>query len=281
MFRTKMLGYLKNKTDSVSKNYTAALKNTDPEGLHDLRVDIKRLRAYFGLVDSINRDFDMKGEFKYFRNIARNTGSLRDAQVQLKLLAHLVGTTGFEVSGFAGYLKNYETKARERFEKFSKKKPLKNSRECRKSISRSLKAVSPVRADTRVQGYFYNLRNNLILLNEDKNLHEATLHEVRKLSKKTHYVLEIIQPCFDIFKDSKPFIKNLSQVHKILGEWHDYDVCLGHLKIFQKKNPEAFAASQLPDLLKHVKNTKRGLVKDIHREFDKFSKAAALYEHRK
>ena len=138
-----------------------------------------------------------------------------------------------------------------------------------------------MRTETRVQGRFYNLRNNLVFLHSEDELKDEILHEVRKLSKETHYALEIIQACFRIFRDSKGFLKKLIKVHKLLGAWHDYDVSLMYLNNFQKECTVDFTKAPYPVLVKHIHDQKTAFRKNILSAFDDFSQTAAVYEHQK
>jgi len=57
------------------------------EDIHQLRVNMKKLRAFFRLLEfSTNRDFLYKDLNKFFRKIFKIAGSIREAQVNIELL---------------------------------------------------------------------------------------------------------------------------------------------------------------------------------------------------
>ena len=281
MFHTKMSGYHRLKLESIRRNFKLAQEHNDPDGVHDLRVDLKRMKAFFALVESINHEFKAKKEFRNFKKIAQNTGRLRDVQVQRELVENINGSLGLGIEDYKAYLIEKECGYSAAFQKFALKNPLQNLKKSEKIIKKTLKEISPVRAEARVQGRFYNMRNNLVFLHSEDKLKDDILHEVRKLSKETHYVLEIIQSCFRIFRDSKGFLKKLIKVHKLLGAWHDYDVCLRYLNNFQKDCKVDFSQAPYSVLVKHIHDQKTTLRENILSAFEDFSQTAAVYEHQK
>lgn len=281
MFHTKMSGYYRLKLKSVRRNFKLAQEHNDPDGVHDLRVDLKRMKAFFALVGSINHGFKAKKEFRSFKKIARNTGRLRDVQVQTELIENINGSLGLGFEDYRAYLMKKGIGSGAAFQKFALTKPIKSLKISDKIIHKALKEISPVRAETRVQGRFYNLRNNLVFLHNEEELRDEILHEVRKLSKETHYALDIIQPCFRIFRDSKGFLKKLIKVHKLLGAWHDYDVSLMYLNDFQKDCKVDFTKAPYSVLVKHIQDQKSTFRKNILSAFKDFSQTVAVYEHQK
>lgn len=281
MFQKKMSDYYKLKLENVRRNFKLAHEHSDPDGFHDLRVDLKRLKAYFALLESINHDFKAKKEFRNFKKIARNTGNMRDVHVQTELMKKNTGTLGLGFEEYRAYLSDKEKSYNAAFQKFALGRPLQNLKKSNKIIVKALKEISTVRAEARVQGRFYNLRNNLVFLQNEEELRDDILHEVRKMSKETHFTLEIIQACFKIFRDSKGFLTKLIKVHKLLGAWHDYDVSLFYMKKFKKDCNIDCAKTPYSILEKHIHEQKSILRKNIVSTFEDFSQTAAVYEHQK
>lgn len=278
MFRKEIMDYFQLKLKDIKRNYTLALEKNDPDGVHDLRVDLKRTKAFFNLVESINRDFKARKNFRDFRAIAKSTSGLRDVQVQLNLVKKMGKTQNLDVNAYVTFMKKMETDNYRSFRSFSKTNPLEKLKKSRKTISQALKVTSPVRAKTRAQGRFFNLRNNLILLSSENDLREDILHEVRILSKETHYTLEIIHRCFQIWKDRKIFIKEIARVHKILGDWHDLDVGIMKLNDFVKDKVNDIPAEPYKLLVSHMSDEKEKLSSKFRKVFDEFAQAASLYE---
>ena len=204
MYKKELLSYFQLKLKQVRYNYNLALIN-DPDGVHDLRVEFKRLRGFFKLVESINGDFNAKENFKDFRKIAKSTSGLRDSQVQQTLLKKAEKTLHIDVNGYKNYMKKIEAESLESFRNFSRKNTIENLKRRRKFIKLAIKDITPVWAETKAKGCIYNMRTNLILLSNQNDLNDEILHDIRILSKETHYILEIIRKCFKIYENAKDY----------------------------------------------------------------------------
>ena len=273
MFDNNMATYVDGKFENLQRFYVLALEQNDPEGIHDLRVELKYLKAFFRLVDAINPAFAARKKFRNFRNIARTTCGLRDSQVQIKLLEKMGADTGIDVTGFRLFLQKQEHDYRNRFIGFSSSKPLRKLEKKGADIKKALHAIDHARAEMRARGRFYNLRNRLIFLHREDTLKDEILHTVRKLAKETHYTLEIIRSSFDILRDSDDFIAKISSAHKLLGKWHDFEVCRRFLGEYRDTNPPD-ASETLNGLADSITAAKETIRKDIGTAFDEFSKIA-------
>ncbi|MCE5249642.1 CHAD domain-containing protein [bacterium] len=274
MFRTEMLEFFIVHLNSIEHNYMLALEQNDPEGIHDLRVELKRMRAFFNLTESINPDFDARRNFKCFRRISKKTNMLRDTQVQQKLLEAIKTSVKTDAGEYEMFLKTREAENREIFRTLSENNPLIKLQKKKKVINAALKVISPVWAETKVQGRFYNLRNDIILLVNSISSRNIKLHKVRVLAKEMHYCFEIIQQCFFLFPAASDFIENIAKMHKILGKWHDYEVGGAFLKEFLEtggKNIPHEPYKQLNDYMSHEKGELR---KAFRPAFDIFKQTA-------
>ena len=277
MVLNEILKYFQSRLDEVAYNYTLALENNDPDGVHDIRVAIKRLKAFFNLFEYINDEFIARKNFRNFRKIAKNTCGLRDSQVQLELLGKLNKKLNLNVIDFESYLKKIESENLESFRIFSKKEPIKKLDSSKKLFKKALKDISPVWAETKAHGRFYNLKNDLIILSSESDLKEEILHKVRIKSKETHYTLEIVQQCFHIFEDRTDFIKDIKKVHQVLGKWHDYDVSLVYLDNFLSGYGNNSSSETYDQLRKHITKQKVKLSNNFRTVLDEFGKTASIF----
>ncbi len=273
----EILEYFQTRLDEVTSNYSLALEQNDPDGVHDMRVAIKRLKAFFNLIESINDDFSAKKHFRNFRKIAQNTGVLRDSQVQLELFEKVNKKLNLDVTDFENYLKKRESENLESFRTFSKKETIKKLDGSKKAFKKALKDISPVWAETKAHGRFYNLKNDLIILSSETDLKEEILHRVRIQSKETHYTLEIVQQCFHIFEDGTDFTRDIKRVHQVLGKWHDYDVSLDYLNDFLLAYGTTSSAGIYNHVRKNIIKQKAKLSSNFRTVLDEFSQTAALF----
>jgi len=94
MLRDLMLDACHTRLASITANYRLAFDEHSADGVHDLRVDLKRMRALFDMVEALNNGFRAKQAFKQFRGIAKHTSALRDVQVQRDVIASLAADPG-------------------------------------------------------------------------------------------------------------------------------------------------------------------------------------------
>ncbi len=277
MFQKEMLDYFQSKLKEIKYNYILALEKNDQDGIHDLRVDLKRLRAFFNLVESISGEFNSRKNFRDFRKIAKNTSVLRDSQVQQKNAEKMKNTLNLDITDYLTFLKKMEAEGIETFLNFAKTNPVKKLKKSKKIINEALKAITTVCAVTKVQGRIYNLRNELILLSSENDLKEEILHKVRIRSKETHYTFDIIQQCFHLFEDHDDFKKEIKKVHQILGKWHDYDVSVIYLNNFLQGYSNNSSSETYTQLKKYIQKEKETLRKNCRTALNEFGEKAAAF----
>lgn len=227
-----MLAYHRDKAAELRGNCVLALENADPNGVHDMRVAIKRLRAYYRMVEAVNPEFDARKRSKFLKAIAKYTAGIRDAQVQIDLLTDISGKTGFDTEAFRDWLDSRERAAIASFDDYTAARdPLRILSRREMQVKNALDAVSTVRAETLVEGRFRNLMNHLVIASRG-DLTDAVLHNIRKSAKETHYACEILTGTFGPLPEGDAFIAALKPVHSALGLWHDCVVNLAYLAAF-------------------------------------------------
>lgn len=278
MFQEKLLYYFNGKLISIAYNYGLALGANDEDGVHDLRVALKRLKAFFNLIEALNNNFTAKKEFKKFRRIAKRTAMIRDSQVQQKLVMEAEKNTGRSVDDYREFLREQEKKGIEIFLQFAKKNTLYALQRTEKDIRKSTANISHISATTKAEGTFYNLRNNMLLLSSEEDLRQEVLHKVRILSKETHYTFEIVNTCFDLFIDEfDMFTKAIKKVHQALGKWHDYDVALEFYEAYLKQNGSEKTDEphrKLADYFRTERDSFNGTFRTV---FDEFKETAISF----
>ena len=275
MFKEKLIKYFRSKLTSITYNYALALGMNDEDGVHDLRVDLKKLKAFFNIIESLNESFVAKKQFKRFRRIAKSTSMIRDSQVQQHLLKKATGVIDVESDDYLDYLKENENKGVELFQQFSKEKHLLELHKSEIAIAHSIESLSDIIAITKAEGMFYNLRNDMLMLSSEEDLRDELLHEVRILSKETHYVFEIVNTCFGLFEDEyKTFTTAIKKVHHVLGIWHDYDVALHLFNTYLGTNSFGTVDGPHKVLADYYKKERDQFNGEFRSVFDKFKETA-------
>jgi len=268
----ELMSWYKTKLREVKSNYTLALVK-DVDGVHDMRVALKRMKAFFNLLGAISDDFDAKKRFRHFKKLARNSGAIRDAQVQIELLADINKPLGLDVTSYRDFLLSHEEKGFKELLVFAESDPIGKLKGVKKTISRALDDSTSVRVETMAQGRFYNLRNNLVLAGREQ-LEETVLHTIRILSKEIHYTFEILYQCLHLFEGRDDFVPEIKKVHQVLGKWHDYDVSLEYLDAFFTGNGVSPTDEPYSLLVKSVRKEKQRLHKKFSSVVKRFNDVA-------
>jgi CHAD domain-containing protein len=211
----------------VEENYNLAVRFADVEGVHDMRVGIKRLRAYFNLIEWINPVFQAKQNIKPIRRLFKTAGKVRDIHVQQELLRRWATELDLEMSEYYNFLKQKEMEERKRFADSVKKKfDPKVFRSNWTLIQNVLSFISTEYIQFKSEERFNSQIEELIKFKEKENFVEDDYHAIRILSKETRYTLEVLQTCFPPKNIWTQLNEALRKLHQSLGRWHDDDVSL-------------------------------------------------------
>jgi CHAD domain-containing protein len=224
--------YYKGQQQRIKRDFGRAIKHFEIEGVHDLRVDIKRLRAYFKLIEAINPVFQAKPHLRRIRRLFKNAGPLRDVQVQQQVVQNWSQELNLELSEYYNYLKEKEFKARKDFYVSSHKFSFDIFKSNWAKIRHSLMYISPEYIQFKAEGRFNKLVEDVISYKNKQDFVEDDYHDIRILSKEARYTLEIIQNCYPAQDHWEQLNNSLRTLHQALGKWHDADIALMFLDGF-------------------------------------------------
>ncbi len=202
------------------------------EAIHDLRVEIKRLRALFDLIEACRPRFPRRKRFKPFRRLFKAAGGLREAQVESSLARDKATSPRLDLDAYRNVLKDDELRARRRFCAAAKAFERGSSLPCRKAIDKALDGLDPRSVQTAIEARCDKLRRGLLQLKRAK-LAKRGLHAIRVRAKRMHDTLEILQGCFRPDDAALAGLnESLRAVHQALGRWHDLELAAASLRDF-------------------------------------------------
>ena len=265
-----MLAYFRDKLDIVHVTYAQAREDADVEAVHDMRVAIKRIRAFSRMVESIEPAFDARRQSRPFRKIARRSADIRDAQVQESLVDDIGRETGLDLCAFRNYLADREREGIRVFSEFAAgNNRLKVLDRRMKTVGKALDAITSVRAETLAWGRFRNLVTHLVILQQG-DLTPEVLHDVRKHAKETHYTCEIVTSCFHGLDNGGLLIKLLKNLHGTLGSWHDYDIHREYLAAFTGAREVDLGVEPYPSYRREISRRKAALKRTFRKHLTAF-----------
>jgi CHAD domain-containing protein len=247
----------------------AALKWSDPEGVHSMRVASRRLRSALRDFAPYLRKRGLTSVLKQMRNIADALGEVRDQDVAILALEKIETEAPAE---FSEALKQFIDARKEL--RVQSRKELKSILE--KNRLKQLKAdfivgldeatvthESATRRSPSPAEITFSKMSRTIILDRLKELDKLSsglfkpfeidsLHEMRIAAKRLRYAVELFQPCWG--NSIATYAKRAARIQTALGEVHDCDVWIESLGKYidaaRKQKQEAQVAA-LVWLLSH------------------------------
>ena len=236
MIQGKFKDYYFSKIEKIISDYELASVYFDPESIHNIRVEIKKLRAFHNLIGLVNPSYNPKKNLKKTRKLFKAMGNIRDVHVQMELVMNFSRGKALQLSEYYNYLKEKELKARKALRRFLSVFSIGYLRSSWKNTETRLKNLDRAYVKYKTEQRLSSLVGKLLALNGSRNLGEIELHKVRILSKETRYALEILVyvfPCPDFYKS---FNQDLRNLHRPLGKFHDAQIGLAMLDRFINKH---------------------------------------------
>jgi len=202
---------------------------TDPndENIHDIRVSIRRLEAAYRILPkSVRRQEEISEYLKQAKKLFKVNAEIRDFDIICNNMeAKYTDKTADLVLGLRNSRVEHIKNANELALKIShvhRPKIHKSDLEKSKLEKRYLKVLDEIMLDIQ--------KNAIIALGDEKKIEE--LHMLRKDFKRLRYSLEIASDK----KITADILKDLKNIQDILGEIHDSDIIVNHLRNIKQKS---------------------------------------------
>jgi CHAD domain-containing protein len=218
--------YVGKRVSNLKALLISAKYSDDTEILHQIRLEIKRLKAILGLLHFEDTDFSAHKTFIPLRNIFREAGKIREpSELRKHLTRFATDTVVVKLIPMASpkVLQNFK-KNISFFVKDVKKVE-------RKVLKRSKRIDQKT-----MKKYLLNL-DKIIKKNLFPKLNPLTLHGTRKIIKELIY----LSPLRKKRKNIPPFF---AETANIIGLWHDKQLVLQLLMPNQAANKEAIQKLQ-------------------------------------
>ena len=232
MERSPLIEYFDTWLGNTIENFRLAADHHDPEGVHDYRVALKRLKALFRLAGTIEPDFSARNRFREFRVLFKAGEDLRDIHIQTGVADDFADASGFPVKEYRDYLAGLERDAAGRFDRFAAGFDIGVLGKRRKVLVRAVGTLEPAVLPRRVRERFGRLFGDLVEKVERSRAADEEMHGIRILAKEVHYVREMLDACAPGGEDSGVFFAKLKKAHQALGHWHDCEVARSYLAGF-------------------------------------------------
>jgi CHAD domain-containing protein len=219
-------------------------EDEDPEGVHDMRVAIRRLRGTLEPAEPFYPPKAYKRALRRVKALARSLGAVRDADVHLiSLRKRLNKAAPDEQAGIAGLIDNIVTDrlgsradldpVLDRWEgphadHLVEVRDLLAKARGRKQKDRTRDSVAAV-ALRSLSARLEELGDSVGILSTPDHGDAEEFHEVRIVAKRLRYTLEIFSPVLG--PDIDDLLAELKTLQDLLGDLHDRDVLVDLLQL--------------------------------------------------
>jgi hypothetical protein len=211
--------YFKKRKSAITFLLEQHQQSFTADTFHTLRLELKKLKALFALINSCSKKFKQKKIIKPFQLIFSQAGKIRELQVEEALLEEHFGSDfGIQYRNALKKIlreecKNFFLITTSSFAEKLQKKYLK--------INAVLKKVSKKSTNR----YMDKKRKEIEKLLHKKSLKNKQMHTLRKRLKEYQFNQKIFN-----YTDTQKLLPEKNALPELLGEWHDCQMVIQHLK---------------------------------------------------
>ncbi|TDD76004.1 CHAD domain-containing protein [Flavobacterium caseinilyticum] len=220
--------------DQESRSFTA-------DTFHQLRVEIKRVKALVDLIAFCSKKWNPKKTFKPFKVIFKQAGKVREIQLQLALLEEQPSFNSLK-----GCRKHYKKKLKRALEKFFTVTNSGTSGKLRKKhriiIARFLQI-----GKKKQRRYMAVKRQEIKKMLRQNTIKKKQIHTFRIRLKVYDYNEKIMK-----YPEQNKGIAARNRLMELLGHWHDFQVSILQIK---KATRNCASDSNEIELLENIKST--------------------------
>jgi CHAD domain-containing protein len=205
------------------KIVSALLQNTsaphNPESFHQLRIEIKKLAAFFKLLKFCSKDFPRKKTLRPYKIIFKQAGIVRELDIAKTVVERSLPDSS--LPQYSNYLEKITAKQCALFFSLVHKHKVKSFKTTHKKTAPFLSGITEKKSNR----YLHKLYELMYERSGKKNVASAKQqHNVRKLLK----TISFTKKCLGLEKEEQSNKPEYALSH-LLGAWHDDYVTMRYL----------------------------------------------------
>lgn len=215
-----------------------ALNSADIEGVHQMRVAIRRLRSALRDFSKFLKSRLLKKSKKELKELADMLGQARDQDVAIAGLEklrdkakneHVKANIETKIEKRSSVRDKTQIKLNEILEENSLTKLSKHFNEAINDAVRKNKTAKNLTAKEAGREVILRIMQEFCDLSESlyNPFNQIELHQLRISSKRLRYAIELFTACWG--DEIKPFAEEVSEMQNFLGEVHDCDIWIENL----------------------------------------------------
>jgi CHAD domain-containing protein len=251
-YRTSLRRQLDKRLSRIAAMLQSASQGFDRAAYHRLRVEIKKARALFDLMDACSEKFHKKQGYAPLKTVFGLAGGVRDLHVSGDFLKK------YRIRDASGELeKEYSVKrivAAHRFRAALTARLFENIARLRRQ---ALKRAASVK-DASVKRYFEKTEKRICRRLQARSITEEGLHKFRQQLKHYYYNRKAMG------YGKKASLKSMDEFQLLLGRWHDCVMADDFLSgVSRPGRLPAAERRRLERALKGIRNRRKELLAEI------------------
>lgn len=227
---------------------------------HKIRVEIKKLDAFFKLLEYCSKDFKHKKVYKAFNKVSQLAGKIRELQIDVLMLKKYFNKN--QMISYRNYLHQQNIIQQQKFHDFITDSIYPNQNKLFEKVRPALKKVDAKKLDS----YLSKKRKKINKILSKKQMPIESLHDLRKRLKMYFYTSKII-----LSKNQKNELNKNAVLLKLMGQWHDYRIFISHInKAIHTKKINKEESLQLENIKTKLNLTSEKLFNNINIALLKF-----------
>lgn len=221
----KLKKFFRKRNKKIDQLFKKNARTFSISDFHELRVEIKKIKALFTFIDFCSPHFKWKPSFKPYKIIFAKAGNVRELQLEEKELGN--NSARNLLKDYLLHLRKLKIQAQKDF--------FENiTADLKESIENSFDKIKPFLSKTnkkKASIYLEKKGRQIEKLSGKKILKTNKLHEFRKHLKTFGYTRTMLDKNLP---DKK--LNRSENFQELLGKWHDKEIINSHLEKVIKSN---------------------------------------------
>jgi len=271
--------YAKQRLIEIERNYRDSARHCGIQSIHDLRVEIKRLRAVLILAGCLKPGYNRNKTYKLIKPLFKEAGKVRDIHVQMQTIHNESRNRNLELSEFYNTLKFKESILRRAYFEFCDGFNIQSLEVIWASLEKALGDFETDILKNKLRNCLWDRLNRIVTIKKQAYLTPAEYHQLRIQTKTARYILEVVMKCISDEQRYRDLNEGLKAIHQALGVWHDKEVGILTMQDFLENQAEddLFDASSYQKYLNRLKNDKADFLGSFENRWGHFVKLLGIH----
>lgn len=249
MHESQLIIHYKNQIKGFREHFKQAAEHQEMENVHQLRLDIKKMRATLALMQFVSSEaFDLREYLNLFSKLFRRLGQVREAQINQELITKNDGAgESLLIAHFKQQQQLAEVALRQEMEAFDFLK----LKRIHWSLLQTMRGISNQEV---LKGAISHVFKKLMLVDAMKSQLDdpKKLHKARIQLKEVSEILGLINEIQKV-PELEVIGIDIKTSTTMIGEWHDHRILLDTLEHIGDLNSLSASDQSLPRLVQQIR----------------------------